>query len=73
MFTFVTGPVICEALHRRHLLTHMVQKEEISSRVWASINWWALEKATKLYPPLFQLWVAKHASGFCGIGRMMKI
>ena len=29
--------------------------------------------ATMMLPLFFQMWVAKHASEFCGVGRMMKI
>ena len=71
--TLDVGPDVCDALHGKGLCIYALQKDGIAPDTWASINWDALERAMATFPPLFQLWVAKHASGFCGVGKMMKI
>ena len=54
------------------LKEHMVAKGIISVEGWNAIDWEALEVANRGFPKLFQLWAAKHASGFCMVGKMMK-
>ena len=67
------GPDMRDAFHGEALQGYAVQKDGIAPEAWASINWDALDMSMMTFPSLFQLWVAKHASGFCGVGKMMKI
>ena len=56
------------------LAQKLVQRDgKISAAGFNNINWTAIEHASDLFPPLYRLWVAKHVSGFFGVGHMMKI
>jgi hypothetical protein len=48
-----------------------VAKNRITPLAFDDIDWDAMVMATDLFPPLYHLWVFKHASGFFGIGTMM--
>jgi hypothetical protein len=50
-----------------------VHDKKITSAGFNNINWTAIEHASDMFPPLYRLWVAKHVSGFFGIGHMVKI
>jgi hypothetical protein len=52
---------------------HWIQKNQISVDQIHSIDWDNCERAIKRLPFSRQLWISKHASGHCAVGRMMKI
>jgi hypothetical protein len=54
------------------LCSFLVGKQRLSRLAFVDIDWDAMETATDLFPPLYQLWASKHVSGFFGNGVMMK-
>ena len=36
------------------------------------VDWDAIEDAQTFFPSGFSLWISKHVTGFCGVGKMMK-
>ena len=71
--TALPSSLDAESIQQRGSRDPGVDAKGLAPGAWAFINWSALEMATMTFPPLFQMWVAKHASGFCRVGRMMKI
>jgi hypothetical protein len=65
------GKAIRRAVFGTKLRAFLVAKHRITPSAFDDIDWDAMEKATDLFPPLYRLWVSKHASGFFGIGTMM--
>jgi hypothetical protein len=51
---------------------HWINKKQIHVNQIHSIDWDNCEKAIKRLPFSRQLWLSKHASGHCAVGRMMK-
>jgi hypothetical protein len=51
---------------------HWIEKKQISVDQIHSIDWDNCERAIKRLPFSRQLWLSKHVSGHCAVGRMMK-
>jgi hypothetical protein len=66
------GKAIRRAVFGTKLREHLVAKQWITGPAFNDIDWDAMETATDLFPPLYRLWVAKHVSGFFGMGTMMR-
>ena len=66
------GPSIRDSIHGSHVKEQLGAKGILVEVGWNAIDWDALEEANQGFPKLFQLWAAKHASGFCVVGKMMK-
>jgi hypothetical protein len=66
------GPPICLNVFGSKLLSKLVNEGRITLAAFQNINWAAINRASSTFPPLYQLWVAKHVSGFFSIGHMMK-
>ncbi len=49
------------------------RKHAITDEAWETINWKASKQALKEQPRGTKRWHGKHATGHCGVGRMMKI
>jgi ribonuclease HI len=64
---------IYEELFGDSTCDHWIKKNQIDVAQIHSIDWENCEKAIKRLPFSRQLWLAKHASGHCPVGRMMKI
>ncbi len=52
---------------------HWINKQQITVDQIHSIDWDNCERAIKRLPFSRQLWLSKHASGHCAVGRMMKM
>jgi hypothetical protein len=63
---------IRHAVFGSQLRDKLVSNDLISPAGFNAINWNAIQWASDQFPPLYRLWVAKHVSGFFGIGHMMK-
>ena len=66
------GPAIRFAVFGYKLRSKLIQDETISGAAFNQIDWTAIDNASKHFAPLYQLWVAKHVSGFFGVGHMMR-
>jgi hypothetical protein len=66
------GPPTRANVFGSKLLSKLVNEGRITSAAFQNINWAAIDRASSTFPPLYRLWVAKHVSGFFGIGHMMK-
>jgi hypothetical protein len=45
----------------------------MSSDGFDLVDWWAVQRLMDKLPEMFRLWVSKHMSCFCGVGRMQLI
>lgn len=64
--------VIRHAVFGVQLREHQVSRGLITREAFNDINWAAIKLASDHFPPLYRLWVAKHVSGFFGVGHMME-
>ena len=55
------------------LRAHLNKKGTLPAAFFYSVDWEANGGALPGFPQLFRLWATKHISGFCGVGRHMKI
>jgi hypothetical protein len=62
---------IRRAVFGTKLCNYLTGKQCLTPLAFDNIDWDAMDTATALFPPLYQLWVSKHVSGFFGIGTMM--
>ena len=53
------------------LLKWWTRKSKPSAGVFAKVDWEALSSAMKKVPQTRRIWIAKHAAGFCAVGKMM--
>jgi hypothetical protein len=60
------GKAVPRAVFGTKLCTHLTGKNRITQLAFTDIDWDSMELATDLFPPLYQLWVSKHVSGFLG-------
>lgn len=67
------GPAIRKLIFGRELKAHLIKKGRLTSEGFELIDWEAIGDASKNLPALYRLWVTKHVSGFCGVGKMMKL
>jgi hypothetical protein len=63
---------IRRAVFGTKLSKFLADKQRLSPAAFADVDWDAMELAMDHFPPLYQLWVSKHVSGFFGIGTMMR-
>lgn len=64
------GTKIRMAVFGSWMKSHLVSKYILTVEAFNDIDWRAMEGATSSFPPLYKLWIAKHVSGFCGLGKM---
>ena len=64
MYERMTSPVIKEYWQRKH---------DLPVNSWDHVNWKAYKQALKEQPRGTKHWFAKHCTGHCGVGRMMKL
>lgn len=67
------GPAIRKSIFGKELKAFLVERGRISSTGFDLIDWEAIGDTGDTVPTLYRLWVTKHVSGFCGVGKMMKI
>ena len=62
---------IRRAVFGTKLCNYLTGKQCLTRSAFFNIDWEAMDTATALFSPLYQLWVSKHVSGCFGIGIMM--
>ena len=58
-------------IHRGKMKAHSHEKGKLHQAHFDFVDWEGIGWAADLFPPLFQLWVTKHVSGECAVGRRM--
>jgi hypothetical protein len=56
---------------RHAVKMYLAEKDLLTPVGFELTDWRAMGKAIKESPPSFRLWVSKHVSGQCGVGKMM--
>lgn len=69
--TSCPGEAIRTAVYSDEICTHLHKHKGLSPEKFPCIDWEANGDALSSAPTLFSLWLTKHVSGCCGIGKMM--
>ena len=55
------------------LREHLDDRGILTADAFALVDWDALGDASDTFPALYRLWVSKHVSGHCGVGKMIPL
>ena len=58
-------------VYKEPMKAHLHKKGKLAAQHFDLVDWDATGRAMDTKPTLLQMWASKHASGFCGTGKMM--
>ena len=64
---------VCMAVSSKVIKKHLDYKSCLNKEAFDRVDWDTVRCTMKNFPPLFQMWVTKHVSSHCGVGRQMKL
>jgi len=59
-------------IYRKKMKSYIMQSKQYTSNAFESIDWVAIQQASKTLPMKKQIWLTKFASGFCATASVMK-
>ena len=65
--------LVCVAVSSKVIKKHLDYKGHLNKETFDREDWDTVECTMKNFPPLFQMWVTKHVSSHCRVGRQMKL